>query len=174
MSASRQQAGFTLLEMAIVIALVILLFLVAFDRLLPLRGRAEAAHVQQVVGTLRSNLGLTVAERVVSEGLDSLNELAGIDPMTLLAEPPRNYAGALKATDAVEPGTWYFDPRKGLLGYRVEFTGTLGDAEGTASLHWRVTVDDRDGKPRWVHLRAHPDNPELAEDAAGRSRPVRR
>lgn len=168
------QAGFTLLEIVIVIALVILLFLVAVDRILPLRGRAEAAHVRQVVGTLRSNLGLTVAERVVVDGLDSVATLAGSDPMTLLAEPPNNYAGNLDAGDVPKPGTWYFDPRTGRLGYRVEFTGHLAGAPETASLHWWVAVDRDDGKPRWVHLRAHPDNPEWFSGPADRSAPVRR
>ncbi|MGK7297109.1 MAG: type II secretion system protein [Candidatus Wenzhouxiangella sp. M2_3B_020] len=170
MIAARRQAGFTLLEIVIVVALVILLFLVAIDRILPLRGQAEAAHVRQVVGTLRSSLGLAVAERVLGQGLDSVDSLAGSDPMRLLAEPPDNYAGALRAGDVPEPGTWYFDPRTGRLGYRVEFTGYLAGAPEAASLHWRVAVDYDDGKPRWVHLRSAADNPGWTPDPAGDSR----
>ena len=171
MSAARRQTGFTLLEIVIVIVLVILLFLVAIDRILPLRGQAEAAHVRQVVGTLRSNLGLTVAERVAADGLESIGTLADIDPMTLLAEPPSNYTGSTGSREIAEPGTWYFDPDSHRLGYRVEHTGYLEGAPETASLHWRVEVERVDGRPRWVHLRAAPDNPAWATAPADASRP---
>lgn len=141
------QRGFSLLELVIVIILVILLFLVAFDRLMPLRGQAEAAHVATTIGALRSALGMTTAERVVDEGISTLSGLAGENPMTLLDEPPGNYMGEIESADSetVPRGSWYFERDSGRLGYRVRYPQYLQEPDDEAvHLAWRVTLGFND------------------------------
>lgn len=147
---SRIQRGFTLLELIIVIILVILLFLVAFDRLLPLRGQAEAAHVDNTVGTLRSVLGMTTAQRVLDNGISGLSELNGSNPMALLAKTPDNYIGEIESAndEEVQRGQWYFERATDRLGYRVRYPRYLQQpVDESVHLTWRVTLSftDKDG-----------------------------
>jgi prepilin-type N-terminal cleavage/methylation domain-containing protein len=140
---SQVQRGFTLLELIIVIILVILLFLVAFDRLLPLRGQAEATHVDSTVGTLRSALGMTTAQRILDHGISELSEMNGINPMALLAKAPDNYIGEIESAndEAVQRGQWYFERTTDRLGYRVRYPQYLKPpADETVHLTWRVTL----------------------------------
>lgn len=137
-----------------VIILVIILFLVAFDRLLPLRGDAEAAHVATVIGGLRSAIGLEAAARVSREGLPALAELEGINPMTLLQDWPDTYIGETAGPDTTEidPGAWYFETGSEALVYRVRFPQYIeGEPESPTELRWRVTVqyEDTDGSGRF-------------------------
>lgn len=144
----RAARGFTLLELVIVIILVVILFLTATWRLLPLRGDAEAAHVATTIGTLRSNLGLVVAERIVKDSLASAARLDGANPMSLLAQPPGNYIGE-RSPDSekeISGGSWYFDPNTDQLRYRVRFPQYLEDAtaHGPVDLSWTVRLGYRD------------------------------
>lgn len=141
-----------MLELVIVIMLVIILFTVAFNRLMPLRGDAEASHVTGIVGSLRSALALAAAEKVTRGGLEALDELAAINPMSLLSERPDNYLGE----DAVPPpGNWYFDTASGELRYRVRFPEYLTDApEDPVELAWRVELLGAGQARRGVHLTA--------------------
>ncbi|MFW5926712.1 MAG: type II secretion system protein [Wenzhouxiangella sp.] len=147
-----RQRGFSLLELVVVIILVAILFLVAFDRLLPLRGDAEAAHVATVIGGLRSAVGLEAAARVTRDGVSALADLQGINPMTLLQEWPDGYVGVVKSTDTAEiaDGSWYFHEPAQALVYRVRFPQYLeGSPEKPVELRWRVVVQSdntsRDG-----------------------------
>lgn len=140
-------SGLSLIELTIVISLVIILFLVAADRLLPLRGQAEAAHVDATIGALRSALGLEAARRIVQESPGSLTDMQGINPMALLEEPPRRYAGTLpdSPNGEMEPGHWYFDSGSGTLVYRVRFARYLADATPPpAVLSWQVMLQYED------------------------------
>lgn len=129
------------------IILVVLLFLVAADRLLPLRGEAEAAHVASTIGTLRSALGMTAAERIVDHGPSGLPDLAAGNPMNLLATVPDNYIGELESAEVsqVPPGRWYFERDTGRLGYRVRYPQYLEPPSDEAvHLAWQVMLDFRD------------------------------
>lgn len=138
----RDQSGFTLLELVIVIALVCLLFLTAWWRLMPLRGSAEAAHVATTVGTLRSALGLHVAERIVNDSPAAVAELDGSNPMKLLQQRPGNYLGEFpSAGPRIAAGSWFFETRTGRLGYRLRFPQYLvGTPPEPVDLYWRIRV----------------------------------
>ncbi len=166
-SSPGHQHGFTLLELVIVITLISLLFLTAWNRLMPLRGDAEAAHVASVIGNLRSALGLATAERVVTEGMHALESLREINPMTLLNEAPDTYIGANPAETA--PGNWYFDAETRELHYRVRYPQYLeGQPQPPVDLSWQVILDAEDNKPKSIRLRAlH------AQRWPGDSRPMR-
>jgi prepilin-type N-terminal cleavage/methylation domain-containing protein len=142
--------GFSLLELVIVIILVVILFAVAVDRLMPLRGEAEAAHVASTIGSLRSALGLEAARQVTREGIDALPALATVNPMTLLQQRPDQYAGARASgrADDYLPGSWYFESDTGMLAYRVRFPQYLdGSPTQPVILRWSVDLqfDDQSG-----------------------------
>jgi len=133
--------GRGLLDTAIVLCLLSLFLLVAAQRLLPLRGDAEAAHIKTTIGQLRAVLGLTAAEMIINEGMASLNTLTGSNPIDLLEEPPRNYQGEVPADPeaAVPPGSWYFLPEIGQLGYRIRHPQYL-DEHATDDAHRRWII----------------------------------
>lgn len=137
------QGGFSLLELVIVVILVALLFLFAFDRLMPLRGQAEGTQVASTIGALRSALGMEVAERIVDRGHEAIAKLEGSNPMTLLQQRPERYLGARTdpETSDIPGGAWYFDPDQGVLRYRVRFPQYLeGEPEPPVNLSWRVRL----------------------------------
>ncbi len=139
--------GFSLLELVIVIILVVLLFTVALNRLAPLRGDAEAAHVATVIGSLRSAIGMEAASRVVREGPQGLAELEGINPMTLLQEVPEQYVGIRRTgqSNDIPAGAWYFDDDVGVLVYRVRFPQYLEDSPtAPVELRWQVRLQFED------------------------------
>ena len=117
----RRQHGFSLLEMVIAITLVVLLYVTMLEKLLPLRGDAEAAAVATTVGTIRSALGLEVAARLVDGDLASIEGLKDRNPMTLLAEIPDNYLGEVAGVDPANlpSGHWYYDSAAHQLVYLV-------------------------------------------------------
>lgn len=148
------QRGFSLLELVIVVILVALLFLFAFDRLMPLRGHAEGTQVASVIGALRSALGMEVAERIVDEGPESIAELQGANPMTLLQQRPVRYLGERSGSDnrEIPEGAWYFDPDQGVLRYRVRFPQYLeGEPDPPVELSWQVRLqfEDEGGNGRY-------------------------
>lgn len=126
-----------------VVAIVSILAVIAVDRLWALRMEAERVAVAQVVGALRSALGIEVARRALEDGLGSLPELHGSNPMALLAQRPQGYAGELTAGSAaqVEGGQWYFDPVVGVLVYRARFSDAFEDLQpGSRDLWYRVVM----------------------------------
>lgn len=140
----RSTAGFSLLELILVIIVVMILFAVAAWRLLPLRGDAEATHVATVVGSLRSALGMAMADRVLRGELDTLPAFDNSNPIDLLLEPPDRYLGAIRRDriGAVPRGSWYFLEDAALLGYRVRFPRYLADTPSDpVHLYWRVVME---------------------------------
>lgn len=138
-----RDAGFTLLELIIVVILVAVFFTVAIDRILPLRGDAEAAHVAATVGALRSALGVEVAGLIVHEGTDAVEELEGSNPFRVLAERPDNYLGEMGGVNPgiLPQGAWYFDTDAGELVYLVRHTDYFrSDLDGAPRLAYRVEL----------------------------------
>jgi prepilin-type N-terminal cleavage/methylation domain-containing protein len=119
----REQHGFSLLELLIVIVIVSVLLVVAIDRLLVLRFEAERATVQTVIGALRSALYIEFAAAAARGEMTRMDKAAGSNPMAHLAEKPEAYIGEFYGPDpkVFEPGTWYFDLRDGVLIYVVRF-----------------------------------------------------
>jgi len=125
--------GFSLLELVVVIVVISILLTLAISRLLALQVDAERVAMETVAGTLRSAIGIKVAEHIVRQNIAGLKDLEGSNPMDRLAELPRNYLGKLDGPDLsrLEDGNWYFDTRSRTLVYLVRnkgfFTGGLGD-----------------------------------------------
>ncbi|WP_221249780.1 prepilin-type N-terminal cleavage/methylation domain-containing protein [Desulfuromonas versatilis] len=147
------QRGFTLLELAVVVVVVGILFLVALGRLLGLQVDAERVTMEMQAGALRSALSLQAARYLAQDRPQKLAELVFVNPIEHLVERPKNYLGELDGPDpeGVEGGNWYYDRKKQLLVYRVKnelyFSSAAG---GAAAARFRVlpVFDDReDGSP---------------------------
>lgn len=121
----RRQAGFSLLELVVVIVIICVLLVIAISRLLALQVDAERVSMQTVLGTLRSAIGMHVAEHIVRDKVGELATLAGTNPMDRLAELPSNYLGVLDGVSpaGLENGNWYFDKRDGVLVYLARNKG---------------------------------------------------
>ncbi len=146
--------GFSLLELIIVIVIISLLLVVAISRLLALQVDAERVAMETVLGTLRSAIGIKVAEHIVRQDIKGLAVLENSNPMDRLAEPPANYLGALDHPDlkALADGHWYFDTRDRVLVYLVRnksyFSGGLSDPP-RARFAVRLVYTDRNGNGRY-------------------------
>jgi prepilin-type N-terminal cleavage/methylation domain-containing protein len=143
-------AGFSLLELVVVVVAVGILVGVVLDRLLPLIGRAERVAFLQVQSDLQSALLLEAAERITSGESNRLAELASGNPMRLFLKPPSNYVGPLSARDAdgVRSASWYFDEESGRLAYRVgrhTRFDPLGGAPDRVEFRVAFVFEDRDG-----------------------------
>jgi len=144
-------AGFSLIELAVVVVIVGILVAVVLDRLLPLIGRAERAAFLRTQADLQSALLLEAAERITAGESARLGELAAGNPMRLFLRPPLNYLGPLAQGDAdkVPAASWYFDEQDDRLAYRVG-RHTRFDPLGATPpdrIEFRVAFvfEDRDG-----------------------------
>lgn len=146
--------GFSLFELLIVIIIVAVLMVVAIQRLLVLQVDAERVVMESVVGTLRSAIGIKVAESIARQNVASLASLASGNPMGHLAETPRNYLGELTAVSpgTLEPGNWYFDGDDRTLAYLVDnrgyFTGGV-DNPPRARFQIRLVYNDANSNGRY-------------------------
>lgn len=136
-----KQSGFTLWELIIVVVLVILLFLVAADRLLPLRGAAEQTKVLHTVGALRSALGLQATKRVLNQGVSGLATLASENPLDWLAFRPESGASSAAGFAAMEPGHWSWLPQSNILAYRLKYPQYVDGAHEGEWLRFQVRLD---------------------------------
>jgi prepilin-type N-terminal cleavage/methylation domain-containing protein len=147
-------AGFSLIELAVVVVVVGILVAAVLDRLLPLIGRAERAAFLQTQADLQSALLLEAAERITAGESDRLGELAAGNPMRLFLRPPLNYLGPLDPDEAekVQGGNWYFDEQDGRLAYRVgrhTRFDALGGAPDRVEFRVAFVFEDRDGDAKF-------------------------
>lgn len=121
----RYAAGFSLLELVIVICIISGLSVIALNRLWALQVEAEKVAMEQVLGNLRSAIGIKVADFLVRNDMAGVRSLTGSNPMDRLIEVPNNYQGALSGAnpDIIAAGSWYFDVPAQVLVYRVRNQG---------------------------------------------------
>lgn len=136
----RQQAGFTLLELVVVVCVVGLLAVVAIDRLLYVREQAEKAVMEQNIAMLKAALRLQVADRVARQDTAGIAALAGKNPVDWLEDPPANYRGEFPGEGAPDcRGCWYFDTTARALVYLVDRGEYFqGDGRGRKRVRLRV------------------------------------
>ena len=148
--AKQANAGFSLLELVIVIVIISVLLVMAISRLLALQVDAERVTMESVAGILRSALGMKVADSIVNMKVADLPALEGSNPMDLLAETPKNYLGEKEGVDPakLDDGSWYFDKQDKVLVYLVRhkgfFTGELSNPP-RARFALRLVYSDKNG-----------------------------
>ena len=153
--ASPSARGFSLIELAVVVTIISILMVAAISRLMALHVDAERVAMENIVGTLRSAIGIKVAEYLSKQDLRNLGTLEGSNPMDRLAELPSNYLGALDGADpkALDDGNWYFDKRDGTLVYLVRnkafFQGGLTDPP-RARFAIQFVYTERNGNARMI------------------------
>ena len=147
-NAARRQGGATLVELAVLTILILIFIVVALFRIWELRIAAERVGIEQMVGTLKSALGIELAASVVKQG--SQADLAGFhhsNPMKFLDPVPGNYLGEFRSTpDEAVAGAWYFNRHDATLEYRVRF-GDYFSSSNTADpalIRFQVRLDYSD------------------------------
>lgn len=147
-NAAKRQGGATLVELAILTILILIFIVVALFRIWELRVAAERVGIEQMVGTLKSALGIELAASVVKQG--SQADLAGFhhsNPMEFLDSLPANYLGEFECTpkEAVVGG-WYFNRCNATLEYRVRFRDNFYNSNTTdpALIRFQVRLDYSD------------------------------
>lgn len=154
---NNKQRGFTLLELVIVIIIVVSLFSIAIDKLLKLEVQAEKASMQQVLGQMKSGLGLNMSDYIAKDNIKGMKVLINSNPMDLLIEPPHNYQGEIKGeisaqTDDLKPSSWYFRKSDGVLFYvvdNIEYFHTNNSEKYLAKFKIRAVYDDNNNNKRF-------------------------
>lgn len=143
MRSGRRRGGFSLLELAVVVCIVAVLFNLALDRLLRYAEIAEKSAMEQSVAAMRSALALRFASLYLRGTGEALQRLPDENPMDWLAEKPPGYLGELAtpSLEQLERPSWYYDRRTRELVYvplRTRFldSGPLGDVR----IRYRVVV----------------------------------
>jgi prepilin-type N-terminal cleavage/methylation domain-containing protein len=117
-----RKAGFTLIELVLVISVIGILGGALLNRVQFYQEQAEKAAMEQTVGVIRSALHLQVAALIAKDKATEIPLLVEQNPMDWLAEKPRNYLGeyyAPKPEDVVS-GHWYFDLQLSKLIYLLQ------------------------------------------------------
>lgn len=154
------QAGFSLLELMVVVVVIALLVGFAIDRLVGLQVDAERVQMQRVISTLRSAARMEMAEVIVHGDESRLARWHGGNPMALLEQPPPNYREADKVQPQAEgiapAGRWYYED--GYLFYTVENASYFESTgpEGAVRFRLRVSYDDLNGDGRFTPGVDHP------------------
>jgi general secretion pathway protein G len=146
----RASAGFSLLELVVVIAIIAVLMAIAVSKYLALAVEAERVMMESVLSTLRVAVNMKMAEDIVEGRINDVRLLENSNPMDRLQQTPNNYAGELDGTETagVPSGTWYFDRAEHTLVYRVHnvnYFQTVLEGLPRARFRVRVLFQDRDG-----------------------------
>lgn len=140
--------GFTLIEFALVAAIVGVLAGALLNRIVFYQRQAELVAVQQMVGALRSAMHLQVAKLYVSNRQAELPVLVEQNPMSWLAEKPGNYAGEYFSSRSQEiaPGNWYFDRTEKTLVYLLNDGNNNFQDSRSAMLKFKIKLSITAGK----------------------------
>ncbi len=147
---TRLTAGFSLLELVVVVAIIAVLMAIAVSKYLALAVEAERVAMESVLSSLRTAISMKMAEDIVEGRINDVRLLENSNPMDRLQQTPNNYAGELDGAQAagIPSGTWYFDRAEHALVYRVHnvnYFRTVLEGPPRARFKVRVLFQDRDG-----------------------------
>ncbi len=113
--------GFSLFEMVVVICSIVILYMVAEERLNDLPAAAERANFYAVLEQIKTGVNFEMVTKLAAGRRSEIMDMEGANPMGYLIEAPSNYQGELaQVTDAVERrNAWYFETATGELVYVV-------------------------------------------------------
>jgi len=118
----RKNGGFTLFEMVVVICSIVILYMVAEERLNSLPAAAERANFYAIYEQIKTGVRFDMYSKLASGELSALKMLEGSNPMDMLLENPSNYFGELVQvtdTNINRRNSWYFETSTGELVYVV-------------------------------------------------------
>ena len=142
------QRGASLIELAVLTMLILTFIVTALFRIWELRVTAERVGIEQVVGTLKSALGIELAASVVKHRSQAdLTRFHHCNPMAFLDPAPVNYIGEYEATpEEAEAGSWYFNRRDATLEYRVRFSDyfSSSNADNPSMVRFQVQLEYSD------------------------------
>jgi prepilin-type N-terminal cleavage/methylation domain-containing protein len=113
----RESRGFTLVELAVALAVVAIAVAVLLNRLAYYQEMAEKAAMESVARVVKTGLQLRLADLIATHRQGQAGALEIEDPMRWLEARPDNYGGGYGA--GVERGKWYFDAARRHLVYVV-------------------------------------------------------
>ena len=136
-----------------VIIVISILGLFAIDRIFAIRIAAEQAAVKQLVGTIKSALGLEVARLALEGKISAVAKLDKSNPLLLLSQNPNNYIGEKNnGNKIIKPGVWYFDKKQKTLVYNVLYTENFKTSlKGLPRIRHRIKLvyNDRNKNKRF-------------------------
>jgi type II secretory pathway pseudopilin PulG len=145
-AARRRHAGFTLVEVLGVLAVTAAMTSVLINRLSTYQELAEKSAMEQTAGVIRSAITIQIAGLIARGNMEDIPRLAAVNPMNLLAEKPKNYAGEVSDSQSVPPGNWYYDPRLKQLVYLIEHGENFVSSRGSQKLvRYRVKTVYNEG-----------------------------
>ncbi len=144
----------TRLEALLSVALIAVLAWLLIGRARALMAIAEQQAMIATVNNLRTAVNVIALAHLARGERAALAALDGGNPIELAVRRPRNYVGERPDERAAEvpPGSWYFDPRRRLLVYRVSHTERFRSAvPGPPRARFRLVVryEDRNGNRRF-------------------------
>jgi prepilin-type N-terminal cleavage/methylation domain-containing protein len=154
----RHARAFSLVELAVALALIALLAGMLLERAVYYQEVAEKASMEQVAADLRSSVNLRTAELALENRFADLNELVLKNPFELLVRKPQNYLGVLEAPSPEQApgGKWYFDKRSKEVVYSVDLGRYFrSDEQGLKRVAWHVVLVagiDKPAAAQWARL----------------------
>lgn len=138
--AGRRNKGFSLLELAVVAAVISALLAVFLERLTFYQEAAEKAQFESTLRIYKTALQIHMAELILDRREGDARQLEAENPTLWLSEKPTNYAGNFPSRP--QPGYWYFDATSRELVYVVNSGRQLlvDDAQGRKQLRFRVKI----------------------------------
>lgn len=111
--------GFSLVELAVALAVLSGLLYFLLDRVLYMQEMAEKTEVEETVRSINYALRLEAASRLTRGAVQNQVLLEKENPIKWLQTPPRNYLGEMEKPPAhASPAYWYFHPGERQLVYR--------------------------------------------------------
>lgn len=144
--------GFSLVELAVALAVLAVLLYFLLDRVLYMQEMAEKTEVEETIRAINYGLRLEAASRLARGPDPKRLKLEMDNPIKWLNDPPRNYLGEqAKAPEGAKPGYWYFNPGERQLIYRPNRADRL-TVEGAKGKELRFVVHLNGGtsQPRLI------------------------
>ncbi len=108
---SSRKNGFSLIELAVALAVLAGLLYFLLDRVLYMQEVAEKTEVEETVRSINYGLRLEAASRLARGAEAGRPPMEKENPVKWLQSPPRNYLGEYaKVPEGAKPGFWYFHP----------------------------------------------------------------
>jgi len=140
----RRRAGFTLLELVVVICIIAVLAAKLLDWLRFYQEQAEKAAMEATVSAMQAGLTLRASALLIRGTPADINALNRQNPMDWLTERPGSYLGAFVREPPPEGGEaiWFFDTTTGTVVYRpLRRRFLLPGPDGSYDLRFRVEAE---------------------------------